>query len=105
LALLKALGQTEVIWAVDGNAALAHLQQQTFDVVLMDVQMPDLDGLQVTQRLRTLPLVKQPWVIALTANVFPEDREACVLAGMNDFLSKPISMGDLQQALGRSQQR
>lgn len=68
----------------------------------MDVQMPELDGLQVTETLRSLSLPVQPWVIALTANVYPEDRTACAAAGMNDFLSKPISLTDLSQALKRS---
>jgi CheY-like chemotaxis protein len=105
LALLKALGQTEAVCAVNGTAALELLRTHHFDVVLMDVHMPALEGLQVTQILRTLPLTRQPWVIALTANVFPEDRAACALAGMDDFLSKPISLTDLKLALGRSVQR
>lgn len=102
LALLKALGQTDASWVSNGTAALKHLQHQAVDVVLMDVQMPEQDGLQVTETLRSLPLPVQPWVIALTANVYPEDRAACAAAGMNDFLSKPISLNDLSQALARS---
>ncbi len=101
LALLKALQQTHVTCANNGKQALEQLQRDEFDVVLMDMQMPELDGLQATRQLRTLPLAHQPWVIALTANAYAEDREACTLAGMNDFLAKPISMAALRAALLR----
>lgn len=76
--------------AVDGLEALSMLSQRPYDLVLMDVQMPRLDGLAATRRLRRLPLARQPRVIAITANVFEEDRQACIEAGMDGFLAKPF---------------
>jgi two-component system sensor histidine kinase BarA len=76
-----------------GAAALQRLEHSRFDVVLMDWQMPDMDGLEATRRLRAGragALNRQVPVIALTANAFAEDRSACLAAGMNDFLTKPV---------------
>ncbi len=85
--------------ATDGLEVLAALEQTRFDVILMDVQMPDLDGLEATRRIRALPLERQPWIIAMTANAMEGDREACLAAGMNDYLSKPIRPPELVRAL------
>ena len=85
--------------ARDGVEVLAALEQTAFDVILMDVQMPDLDGLEATRRIRALPLERQPWIIAMTANAMEGDREACLAAGMNDYLSKPIRPPELVHAL------
>ncbi len=101
LALLKALDQQQVTCATNGKLALEHLRHGVFDVVLMDMHMPEMDGLQATRQLRAMSLPFQPWVIALTANAYAEDREACALAGMNDFLAKPISVAALRAALLR----
>jgi CheY-like chemotaxis protein len=89
----------------NGRLALASLARDHFDVVLMDCNMPELDGLEATRQLRAGAAgVRDPdvTVIALTANAMDDDRAACLAAGMNDFLSKPVSMRALRQAIDRS---
>lgn len=73
----------------DGHAVLAALARKPYDVILMDVQMPALDGLETTRRIRGSGM-HQPRIVALTASTMDEDRQACLAAGMNDVLSKPI---------------
>ncbi|WP_051534436.1 response regulator [Deefgea rivuli] len=98
--LLESQGHS-VICAENGHIALAILAQQTVDVVLMDMQMPEMDGLEATRRIRvteqTAP-TRVP-IIALTANAMAEDRQRCLDAGMDDFLAKPIRPELLKQAL------
>lgn len=77
--------------AEDGFAGLRMLETASYDIVLMDVQMPHLDGLEATRRLRQRPGLAALPVVALTANAFAEDRAACLAAGMNDFISKPVN--------------
>ena len=77
--------------AEDGFVGLQRLAEVSFDLVLMDVQMPQLDGLEATRRLRQRPGMAELPVIAITANAFAEDRAACLAAGMNDFISKPVN--------------
>ena len=84
----------------DGNDALAALERETYDVVLLDVQMPSIDGLEVTRRIRERG-GPQPYIIALTAHALAGDRERCLAAGMNDYLSKPLSLTTLANALAR----
>jgi CheY-like chemotaxis protein len=96
---LMMLGMFSPVLAESGMQALALLESARFDVILMDMQMPQMDGLEATRRLRRLGLPRQPHVIGVTANAFAEDREACIAAGMNDFLSKPISLRHLGGAL------
>ncbi len=86
----------------DGAEAVAAVQRRPYDVVLMDVQMPDVDGLEATRRIRAHFGGQGPWIIALTANAEPGAREACLAAGMDDYLSKPLMAADLVAALGRS---
>ena len=86
-------GGYEATAANDGAQALELVASQTFDLVLMDWQMPDMDGLEVTRRMRAGeagPLGIAIPIVALTANAFAEDRAACLAAGMNDFLTKPV---------------
>lgn len=88
--------------ATCGEEALKKIQEQDYDLVLMDVQMPGIDGLETTRRLRKDPRGKRLKVVALTANAFQEDREACIEAGMDDFLAKPIRRHDLARAIRRA---
>ena len=98
---LQALG-CEVLLAVDGAEALAVLNSEPVDLVLMDCRMPVLDGLAATEQWRQVepPEVSLP-IVALTANAMAGDREACMLAGMNGFLAKPYKRDDLQAKMLR----
>ncbi|MBL0229238.1 MAG: response regulator, partial [Moraxellaceae bacterium] len=95
--LLEILG-AEVDVAENGHVALSLLQQVGvyYDVVLMDLQMPIMDGLETTRQLRLIEQFADLPVIAMTANVMATDREACFEAGMNDFMSKPIRLQELR---------
>ncbi|WCJ58316.1 ATP-binding protein [Fontisphaera persica] len=86
--------------AADGLEALEALERQPYDLVLLDVQMPRLDGLEVARRTRQkLPPDRQPVIIALTAGAMQGDRERCLAAGMDDYLSKPFRAQQLQQLI------
>ena len=99
LRLLKRLGYTAAV-AEHGRQVIDLMQSQAYDVVLMDVQMPVLDGLEATHRIRTeFPPDDQPYIIAMTANAMAGDREACLAAGMDSYVSKPIQVAELEEAL------
>lgn len=84
----------------NGLEALEALMRQSYDVILMDVQMPEMDGLEATRIIRQQwPDARQPQIIAMTANAMEGDREKCLAVGMNDYVSKPIRLKELQQAL------
>lgn len=86
-----------------GSEAILALKSRSYDVVLMDVQMPDLNGYEATKRIRAgFDQQSQPWIIALTANALKGDREKCMDAGMDDYLAKPMRLGDLESALLRA---
>ena len=87
----------------NGVEVLALLGQQSFDLILMDIQMPEMDGLEATQMIRNTNF-KQPVIVAMTANAMPEDRELCLAAGMNDYLSKPLNLDALIQVLKKVSQ-
>ncbi|MEY4673830.1 MAG: hypothetical protein RL148_1614, partial [Planctomycetota bacterium] len=87
-------------FAGDGQAALDALAKEDFDLILMDCQMPKLDGFEATRRIRKMPGHKSKLpIVALTANVLPADRQACYDAGMNDFLTKPLKLEVLKVTL------
>jgi PAS domain S-box-containing protein len=88
--------------ACNGREVLEVLQCRWYDVVLMDVQMPEMDGMDATKHIRTmLPANRQPWIIAMTAHVMEGDREWCLSSGMDDYVSKPIQVSELSEALLR----
>jgi CheY-like chemotaxis protein len=96
--------------AANGLEVLLSLRRQPYDVVLMDVQMPEMDGLEATRRIRRLSpsefaAAAQPRVIAMTANALREDRETCLAAGMDDYISKPVQVGELVTALSKCHPR
>ncbi|MBM4777564.1 MAG: response regulator [Archangiaceae bacterium] len=96
--LLRRVGCTVVVCS-NGVEALACLRAERFDLVLMDLQMPELDGLETTRAIRSDPSLAHLRVVALTANAFESDRRACEQAGMNDFLTKPLRPAQLEAVL------
>jgi CheY-like chemotaxis protein len=100
-AVLRQLGY-QPDFAVNGVEAFDRVAFQDYDLVLMDVQMPEMDGLEATRRIRReCPPERQPRIVAMTAAAFPEDRNRCLDAGMDDYVSKPIDMEELIAALRR----
>jgi signal transduction histidine kinase/CheY-like chemotaxis protein len=88
--------------AANGLEVLEAVERQPYDMILMDVQMPEMDGLEATRRLvAERPGDDRPRIIAMTANAMQEDREICLAAGMDDYLSKPIQLKELQASLER----
>jgi signal transduction histidine kinase/ActR/RegA family two-component response regulator len=83
----------------NGYEAIEQLKQHPFDCVLMDVQMPEMDGLEATRRIRADPELKGVRIIAMTANAMTEDRAVCFEAGMDDFITKPVQVAELYNAL------
>jgi CheY-like chemotaxis protein len=100
LAILKRLGH-EADAVANGKEALHALECRHYDVVLMDVKMPEMDGLEATRIIRQRWLDKGPKVIAITAYALRGDREKCLEAGMDDYISKPIRMEELAQILSK----
>jgi PAS domain S-box-containing protein len=102
LLMLQKLGFRADI-AGNGHEVLEAVSRQRYDVILMDVQMPEMDGLEAAaQLLHRIPAAQdRPWIIALTANAMQGDRERCMAAGMDDYLTKPIRPGELKEALDR----
>lgn len=90
-----------VIVANNGQEALQELAKKPFDVVLMDVQMPVMDGYEATRHIRNNPELSTQCIIAMTANAMAEDRQRCLSAGMDDFIAKPITPEHLYQTLAK----
>jgi two-component system, sensor histidine kinase and response regulator len=83
----------------NGLQVLEQLEQQTFDLILMDMQMPEMDGLEATAKIRSTPLIAQPLIFALTANTMQGDEEICLRAGMDDYIGKPIKLEELMDKM------
>ncbi|HEY0864750.1 MAG TPA: CHASE domain-containing protein [Lacunisphaera sp.] len=106
LSMLQKLGFRADV-AANGLEVIAAVERQPYDVILMDVQMPEMDGLEATRRLGQLrpDPARRPWIIALTANAMQGDREMCLAAGMDDYISKPIKRAELLAAIERARSR
>ncbi len=99
LKILSKLG-FEAALAENGSVAVEMANQQPYDIILMDVQMPEIDGLEATRIIRQ-GMEVQPTIIAMTANAMKEDRDECLKAGMDDFLSKPVKLEELVNMLAK----
>jgi CheY-like chemotaxis protein len=92
--------------AANGRETIEALRSTPYDVILMDVQMPEMDGLQATKAIRAeFPVENQPSIIALTAHASENDRALCMEAGMDDYLTKPLRRELLEEALHRAYER
>lgn len=91
----------QIVVARNGREALALVAETRPDVILMDIQMPEMDGIEAMRRLRALPEFRATPIIALTALAMPGDRERCLAAGANEYLSKPVSLHDLLETIAR----
>ena len=89
----------------NGLEVIEALRRQSYDLVMMDVQMPEMDGLEATQRIISIWGSMRPWITALTAGAMKENRDECLAAGVDDFLTKPMSMQKLEESLRRCYQR
>jgi CheY-like chemotaxis protein len=104
LLLLESMGYRADV-AANGAEAVEAVNRLPYDLVLMDVQMPEMDGLEATRRIRTDGPSTQPRIVAMTANAMQGDREACLAAGMDDYLAKPIKPEALAAALAATPNR
>ncbi len=98
LMMLQRLGYSADL-AANGLEVLEALERQSYDLVLMDVQMPEMDGLEATRRIRRRAGTEQPRVVGLTAHAMVGDRERCLAAGMDGYLKKPVQISELKTAL------
>ncbi len=101
LRLLEILGYSADL-ASSGVKVLAALKRQHYDLILMDMRMPEMDGIETTRQIRQIPQYRDIWIIAMTASAMDSDRKLCLSAGMDDYLRKPIKREALDRALARS---
>ena len=102
LRMLERLGYRADL-AKNGLEVLEALNKQTYDVLLLDVHMPKMDGLEASREIcKRLSIEQRPRIIAMTANAMQGDKEECIAAGMDDYISKPVHISALQRALERA---
>jgi len=88
--------------ATNGTEVLKAIEQKSYDILFLDVQMPEMDGLEAARKINAKwPVEKRPRIIAMTGNALMGDREKCLAAGMDDYISKPVRIADMQQAIER----
>ena len=87
--------------AQNGHEVLEKMKIKPYDVILMDIQMPEMDGLEATGIIRKQQ-IQQPYIIAMTANAMPEDREICIQAGMDEYIAKPMKLDELNAILKKA---
>ena len=99
LRILDRLGYRADV-AANGLEAIEAIQRQPYDIVLMDIHMPEMDGLEATRHIcQTWSQRERPIIIAMTANAMQGDREECLRAGMDDYISKPVKIEELSHVL------
>ena len=92
--------------AGNGIETIEALERQPYDLVLMDIQMPEMDGLEATRRIvERWPAGERPRIVAMTANASPEDRDICLASGMDGYIAKPIRVPDLVAQIAATTQR
>jgi CheY-like chemotaxis protein len=96
--ILRKLGHAVDV-ANNGREALEACERSAYEVIFMDCQMPEMDGYEAAGELRRRPIGQKVRIIAMTANAMEGDREKCIAAGMDDYLSKPIRIEELKQVL------
>lgn len=87
-------------FAQDGISAIAMLEGKKYDIIFMDIQMPEMNGIEATREIRSRNL-GQPYIIAMTAGIMEEDRSESLAVGMNDYITKPVNLADLRLLLQR----
>ncbi len=85
----------------NGLEVIEKITKSDYDVILMDIQMPEMDGLEATKKVRG-QAITQPFIIAMTANAMAEDREICISAGMDDYIAKPMKLEELVNLLRKT---
>ena len=98
--MLEQLGYRADI-AGNGREVLDAIERAPYDVILMDVRMPEMDGIEATRHIRAQAGIRQPRIVAMTASAFAEDRDECRAAGMDDYVAKPVRREELVAALER----
>jgi len=101
-AMLRRLKYTDIVMATDGVEGVEAFERTQAPVVFMDIQMPNMDGFEAIERIRKMAHVRQPYIIALTANAMDGDRERCLGAGADDYVSKPVTLESLEASLERA---
>ena len=101
---LQSFGFARVDVVATGREALAAMDERSYDIVLLDVQMPGVDGLETAKAIRALDKTPRPFLVAITASALGGDRERCLAAGMDDYLAKPLQRESLEAVLRKAKQ-